>query len=138
MFPYMQSRYWPTSKALLLAYFLIPGITLEERLVVHGYAELSITADHALPLASLPLLHKALFGRLLPAQTTSFSGFSAKEAATASARRAPHRLFGGNRQLCGKRWLLSSSYFRNCSSNDISWAPCVMAVAIIIRSAGSR
>lgn len=26
---YMQSRYWPTSKALLLGYFLIPGITHE-------------------------------------------------------------------------------------------------------------
>lgn len=37
-------------------------------LVVNGYAELPITAEHALKVNSLPLLHKDPFDRLLLAQ----------------------------------------------------------------------
>ena len=37
-------------------------------LVVHGYNELQITAEHALKVASLPLLHKDPFDRILIAQ----------------------------------------------------------------------
>ncbi len=36
--------------------------------VVHGYAELPVTAEHALKVDSLPLLHKDPFDRLLLAQ----------------------------------------------------------------------
>jgi PIN domain nuclease of toxin-antitoxin system len=41
---------------------------LRKMLVVHGYAELPVTAEHALKVDSLPLLHKDPFDRLLLAQ----------------------------------------------------------------------
>jgi PIN domain nuclease of toxin-antitoxin system len=41
---------------------------LRKMLVVHGYTELPVTADHALKVDSLPPLHKDPFDRLLLAQ----------------------------------------------------------------------
>jgi PIN domain nuclease of toxin-antitoxin system len=41
---------------------------LRKMLVVHGYTELPITAEHALKIDSLPSLHKDPFDRLLLAQ----------------------------------------------------------------------
>jgi len=41
---------------------------LRKMLVVHGYTELPVTADHALKVQSLPLLHRDPFDRLLLAQ----------------------------------------------------------------------
>jgi PIN domain nuclease of toxin-antitoxin system len=41
---------------------------LRKMLVVHGYTELPVTADHTLKVDSLPPLHKDPFDRLLLAQ----------------------------------------------------------------------
>lgn len=41
---------------------------LRKMLVVHGYIELPVTAEHALTVETLPLLHKDPFDRLLLAQ----------------------------------------------------------------------
>ena len=41
---------------------------LRKMLVVHGYTELAISAEHALRVHTLPLLHKDPFDRLLVAQ----------------------------------------------------------------------
>jgi PIN domain nuclease of toxin-antitoxin system len=48
--------------------FKVDPYRLRKMLVVHGYAELSITAEHALKVDSLPSLHKDPFDRLLLAQ----------------------------------------------------------------------
>jgi PIN domain nuclease of toxin-antitoxin system len=49
--------------------FKVDPYRLRKMLVVHGYAELPITAEHALRVDSLPLLHKDPFDRLLVAQS---------------------------------------------------------------------
>lgn len=41
---------------------------LRKMLVVHGYTELPVTAEHAIMIETLPLLHKDPFDRLLLAQ----------------------------------------------------------------------
>jgi PIN domain nuclease of toxin-antitoxin system len=41
---------------------------LRKMLIVHGYTELPVTAEHALMVETLPLLHKDPFDRLLLAQ----------------------------------------------------------------------
>lgn len=48
--------------------FKVDPYRLRKMLVVHGYAELPVTAEHALKVDSLPLLHKDPFDRLLLAQ----------------------------------------------------------------------
>ena len=48
--------------------FKVDPYRLRKMLVTHGYAELSVTAEHALKVYSLPLLHKDPFDRLLLAQ----------------------------------------------------------------------
>ena len=48
--------------------FKVDPHRLRKMLVVHGYAELPVTAEHALKVDSLPLLHKDPFDRLLLAQ----------------------------------------------------------------------
>ena len=48
--------------------FKVEPHRLRKMLVVHGYNELQITAEHALKVASLPLLHKDPFDRILIAQ----------------------------------------------------------------------
>lgn len=48
--------------------FKVDPYRLRKMLVVHGYTELPITAEHALKVVSLPLLHKDPFDRLLLAQ----------------------------------------------------------------------
>jgi PIN domain nuclease of toxin-antitoxin system len=48
--------------------FKVDPYRLRKMLVVNGYAELPITAEHALKVNSLPLLHKDPFDRLLLAQ----------------------------------------------------------------------
>jgi PIN domain nuclease of toxin-antitoxin system len=48
--------------------FKVDPYRLRKMLVVHGYAELPITAEHALKVNSLPYLHKDPFDRLLLAQ----------------------------------------------------------------------
>jgi PIN domain nuclease of toxin-antitoxin system len=48
--------------------FKVDPHRLRKMLVVHGYAELPVTAEHALRVSSLPLLHKDPFDRLLIAQ----------------------------------------------------------------------
>ncbi|MBN2062434.1 MAG: type II toxin-antitoxin system VapC family toxin [Deltaproteobacteria bacterium] len=51
--------------------FKIDPHRLRKMLVVHGYMELPVTAEHALRVDSLPLLHKDPFDRLLIAQARS-------------------------------------------------------------------
>ncbi|MGB5156220.1 MAG: type II toxin-antitoxin system VapC family toxin [Desulfobacterales bacterium] len=41
---------------------------LRKMLIVHGYTELPVTAEHAFTVETLPLLHKEPFDRLLLAQ----------------------------------------------------------------------
>jgi PIN domain nuclease of toxin-antitoxin system len=48
--------------------FKVDPYSLRKKLVLHGYTELSITAEHALRIDSLPPLHKDPFDRLLLAQ----------------------------------------------------------------------
>jgi len=48
--------------------FKIDPYRLRKMLVVHGYAELPVTAEHALKVHLLPYLHKDPFDRLLLAQ----------------------------------------------------------------------
>jgi PIN domain nuclease of toxin-antitoxin system len=48
--------------------FKVDPYRLRKMLVANGYAELTITAEHALKVDSLPLLHKDFFDRLLLAQ----------------------------------------------------------------------
>ena len=48
--------------------FKVDPYRLRKMLVAHGYAELPVTAEHALRVESLPLLHKDPFDRLLIAQ----------------------------------------------------------------------
>lgn len=48
--------------------FRVDPLRLRRMLVVHGYTELPITADHALAVDQLPLLHKDPFDRILMAQ----------------------------------------------------------------------
>ena len=48
--------------------FTVDPHRLRKLLIVHGYTELSITAEHALRIDSLPLLHKDPFDRILLAQ----------------------------------------------------------------------
>jgi PIN domain nuclease of toxin-antitoxin system len=48
--------------------FKVDPYRLRKLLVTHGYAELSVTAEHALKVISLPSLHKDPFDRLLLAQ----------------------------------------------------------------------
>lgn len=51
--------------------FKVDPYRLRKMLVEHGYTELPITAEHALRVDSLPLLHKDPFDRLLIAQARS-------------------------------------------------------------------
>lgn len=51
--------------------FKVDPNRLKRMLVVHGYTELSVTAEHALRIPSLPPLHKDPFDRLLLAQARS-------------------------------------------------------------------
>jgi PIN domain nuclease of toxin-antitoxin system len=48
--------------------FHVDPYRLRKMLVVHGYAELAITAEHALRINTLPALHKDPFDRILLAQ----------------------------------------------------------------------
>lgn len=48
--------------------FNVDPYRLRRMLVLHGYKELPVTADHALKVGSLPPLHKDPFDRLLLAQ----------------------------------------------------------------------
>jgi PIN domain nuclease of toxin-antitoxin system len=48
--------------------FQVEPYRLRKMLVVHGYTELAITAEHALRVNALPPLHKDPFDRLLLAQ----------------------------------------------------------------------
>ena len=48
--------------------FKVDPYRLRKMLVVHGYTELPVTAEHALKVDSLPLLHKDPFDRMLLAQ----------------------------------------------------------------------
>jgi PIN domain nuclease of toxin-antitoxin system len=48
--------------------FRVDPYRLRKMLVVHGYTELAITAEHALRVNALPTLHKDPFDRLLLAQ----------------------------------------------------------------------
>jgi len=48
--------------------FKVDPYRLRKMLVVHGYTELPVTAEHALKVDSLPPLHKDPFDRLLIAQ----------------------------------------------------------------------
>jgi PIN domain nuclease of toxin-antitoxin system len=48
--------------------FRVDPYRLRKMLVVHGYTELPVTAEHALAVDTLPLLHKDPFDRLLIAQ----------------------------------------------------------------------
>ena len=48
--------------------FKVDPNRLEKMLVTHGYTELPVTAEHALKVETLPLLHKDPFDRLLLAQ----------------------------------------------------------------------
>jgi PIN domain nuclease of toxin-antitoxin system len=51
--------------------FKIDAYRLRKMLIVNGYTELSITAEHVLRGDSLPMLHKDPFDRLLVAQARS-------------------------------------------------------------------
>lgn len=48
--------------------FRVDPVRLRRLLTAHGYAEVSVTSDHALALAQLPPLHRDPFDRLLVAQ----------------------------------------------------------------------
>jgi PIN domain nuclease of toxin-antitoxin system len=48
--------------------FKVDPARLKKMLLSHGYTELDITAEHALKIETLPLLHKDPFDRLLIAQ----------------------------------------------------------------------
>lgn len=48
--------------------FKVDPYRLRKMLVLHGYTELSVTAEHALRVDTLPQLHKDPFDRLLLAQ----------------------------------------------------------------------
>ena len=48
--------------------FKVDPYRLRKMLVVHGYTELPVTAEHALKVDSLPLLHKDPFDRIMIAQ----------------------------------------------------------------------
>lgn len=48
--------------------FKVDPRRLRKMLIVHGYTELLVTAEHALMVETLPLLHKDPFDRLLIAQ----------------------------------------------------------------------
>jgi PIN domain nuclease of toxin-antitoxin system len=48
--------------------FKVDPRRLRKMLIVHGYTELPVTAEHALAVETLPLLHKDPFDRLLLAQ----------------------------------------------------------------------
>jgi len=48
--------------------FRVDPHRLRKMLIVHGYTELSVTAEHALGVAALPWLHRDPFDRLLIAQ----------------------------------------------------------------------
>jgi PIN domain nuclease of toxin-antitoxin system len=48
--------------------FKVDPRRLRKMLIVHGYTELPVTAEHALTVETLPLLHKDPFDRLLLAQ----------------------------------------------------------------------
>jgi len=48
--------------------FKVDPRRLRKMLIVHGYAELPVTAEHAFTVETLPLLHKDPFDRLLLAQ----------------------------------------------------------------------
>lgn len=48
--------------------FKVDPRRLRKMLVTHGYAELAVTAEHALKVEALPLLHKDPFDRMLLAQ----------------------------------------------------------------------
>ena len=51
--------------------FKVDPYRLRKMLVAHGYTELPVTAEHALKVDSLPLLHKDPFDRILIAQARS-------------------------------------------------------------------
>ncbi|MBN2059234.1 MAG: type II toxin-antitoxin system VapC family toxin [Deltaproteobacteria bacterium] len=51
--------------------FKVDPYRLRKMLVVHGYMEIPVTAEHALRFDSLPPLHKDPFDRLLLAQARS-------------------------------------------------------------------
>ncbi|RLB18530.1 MAG: PIN domain nuclease [Deltaproteobacteria bacterium] len=51
--------------------FKVDPYRLRKELVAHGYAELPVTAEHALRVGSLPPLHKDPFDRILLAQARS-------------------------------------------------------------------
>lgn len=48
--------------------FKVDPVRLRKMLITHGYTELPITAEHALKVETLPLLHKDPFDRMLLAQ----------------------------------------------------------------------
>jgi PIN domain nuclease of toxin-antitoxin system len=48
--------------------FKVDPRRLRKMLIVHGYTELPVTAEHVLKVETLPLLHKDPFDRLLLAQ----------------------------------------------------------------------
>jgi PIN domain nuclease of toxin-antitoxin system len=48
--------------------FKVDPRRLRKMLIVHGYTELPVTAEHAFTVETLPLLHKDPFDRLLLAQ----------------------------------------------------------------------
>ena len=48
--------------------FKVDPARLKKMLITHGYTELPVTAEHALKVETLPLLHKDPFDRLLLAQ----------------------------------------------------------------------
>jgi PIN domain nuclease of toxin-antitoxin system len=48
--------------------FKVDPRRLRKMLIMHGYTELPVTAEHALMVETLPLLHKDPFDRLLLAQ----------------------------------------------------------------------
>jgi len=49
--------------------FVVNGAVLRSALLENGYEELPVVAEHVLALASLPLLHKDPFDRILITQT---------------------------------------------------------------------
>jgi PIN domain nuclease of toxin-antitoxin system len=48
--------------------FKVDPRRLRKMLIMHGYTELPVTAEHALTVETLPLLHKDPFDRILLAQ----------------------------------------------------------------------
>jgi PIN domain nuclease of toxin-antitoxin system len=51
--------------------FKVDPRRLRKMLVTHGYTELPVTAEHALKVETLPMLHKDPFDRLLLAQASA-------------------------------------------------------------------